>query len=246
MNIKDHGVIVSRWYTATEVGTHCSVTDCWVTISGRVYDVTPLFDDNPPLLCEVRALLRLECALCLQVIAGPLSMTGFCGLDVQPIIMEAGKDISHWFEPRTFDVDEKEIDVEVLLWFHPVMHINTYFTPQVHKYSLHFLIGSITSAIWILTCNSNRLAEYQVSVLILTCTWAWCLSVLFLLLTLAISYINCSTLLTLFCKIQHLAFLLLCTLYYKIHHLAFLLLCHTQGTYEANRWIHDWCLKRKP
>jgi len=38
----------------------------------------------------------------------------------------------------TFDVDEKEIDVEVLLWFHPVVHINTYFIPQVHKYSPHF------------------------------------------------------------------------------------------------------------
>lgn len=45
-----------RWYTAREVGTHCSTTDCWVTISGRVYNVTPLFADNPPVLCEVSSL----------------------------------------------------------------------------------------------------------------------------------------------------------------------------------------------
>jgi cytochrome b involved in lipid metabolism len=89
-----------RWFTATEVGTHNSVTDCWVTISGRVYDLTALFATNPPLLCE-------------------------------PIIMNAGKDISHWFEPRTFDMNEKEIDTEVLMWFHPTFRINQYYTPQV-------------------------------------------------------------------------------------------------------------------
>nr|PNR30545.1 hypothetical protein PHYPA_026861 [Physcomitrium patens] len=87
-----------RWYTAREVGTHCSTTDCWVTISGRVYNVTPLFADNPPVLCE-------------------------------PIIKNAGKDISQWFEPRTFNMDE-EIGVEVLLWRHPTMKLSTYYTPQ--------------------------------------------------------------------------------------------------------------------
>lgn len=95
-----------RWYTATEVGTHNNVKDCWVTISGRVYDLTKLFDCNPPLLCE-------------------------------PLLFSAGLDISHWFEPRTFDMDAKEIDTAVLIWFHPTFRINQYFTPQVQPTCPH-------------------------------------------------------------------------------------------------------------
>lgn len=46
----------------------------------------------------------------------------------QPLILNAGKDLSHWFEPRTFEGDD---ELEVRLWYHPILRINTYFTPEV-------------------------------------------------------------------------------------------------------------------
>ncbi|KAG0565578.1 hypothetical protein KC19_8G201200 [Ceratodon purpureus] len=97
---------ISRWYTAAEVATHSSATDCWVTISGRVYDVTSLFTSFPAHLYK-------------------------------PILTNGGKDISHWFEPRTFhrDINNNKhntdnIDLKILLWYHPTRHMFAYFTPQ--------------------------------------------------------------------------------------------------------------------
>lgn len=52
----------------------------------------------------------------------------------QPLLQNAGKDISHWFEPRTFQTDM----LEVLMWFHPTMRIHTYYCPQVQ--SLHQML----------------------------------------------------------------------------------------------------------
>lgn len=43
-----------RWYTAAEVGTHCTTADCWITIQGIVYDLTSLLPKNPEVLNEVR------------------------------------------------------------------------------------------------------------------------------------------------------------------------------------------------
>lgn len=43
-----------RWYTAAEVGTHCTIADCWITIQGIVYDLTSLLPKNPEVLNEVR------------------------------------------------------------------------------------------------------------------------------------------------------------------------------------------------
>ena len=46
----------------------------------------------------------------------------------QPLLLNAGKDLSHWFEPRTYEGDD---ELEVRLWYHPILRINTYFTPEV-------------------------------------------------------------------------------------------------------------------
>jgi hypothetical protein len=50
--------------------------------------------------------------------------TCVCG---QLIVRNAGKDVSHWFEPRSFLTDE----LQVVMYFHPVMRINTFYTPLV-------------------------------------------------------------------------------------------------------------------
>jgi len=63
--------------------------------------------------------------------------------------MNAGKDISHWFEPRTFEIDDDNVDVEVLLWFHPTMRINTYYTPQVRTLGEE-CYGLVTKVSWTL------------------------------------------------------------------------------------------------
>jgi hypothetical protein len=46
--------VCCRWYTAAEVGTHCTIADCWITIQGIVYDLTSLLPKNPEVLNEVR------------------------------------------------------------------------------------------------------------------------------------------------------------------------------------------------
>ncbi|CAK9236499.1 unnamed protein product [Sphagnum tenellum] len=84
----------SGWYTAAEVGTHCTIADCWISIQGIVYDLTSLLPKNPEFLNEL-------------------------------IVRNAGKDVSHWFEPRSFLTDE----LQVVMYFHPVMRINTFYTP---------------------------------------------------------------------------------------------------------------------
>lgn len=42
-----------RWYIVREVGIYCFIIDCWVIISGCVYNVILLFVDNFFVFCEV-------------------------------------------------------------------------------------------------------------------------------------------------------------------------------------------------
>lgn len=56
-------------YTPSDVARHCTTDDAWVSIRGRVLDVTPL-----------------------------LSEASGHGLLAAPLAAEAGKDISHWFD----------------------------------------------------------------------------------------------------------------------------------------------------
>ncbi|KAH8967114.1 hypothetical protein BDL97_03G062100 [Sphagnum fallax] len=52
----------------------------------------------------------------------------------QPLLQMAGKDISHWFEPRTADMTT---GVELLMEFDPQMQITTYCIPPKGKF-IHF------------------------------------------------------------------------------------------------------------
>jgi len=62
-----------RYYTPSEVSGHDRAEDCWVSIFGRVYDLTSLLKEHMTILA-------------------------------QPIINNAGKDISYWFDAETGDV----------------------------------------------------------------------------------------------------------------------------------------------
>ncbi|XP_075438330.1 cytochrome b5 domain-containing protein 1 isoform X2 [Ascaphus truei] len=80
-----------RFYSAREVSLHCTLTDLWVSCLGRVHDLTALAKEH-----QGDILLK-------------------------PIIEAAGKDISHWFNPKTGDI-KTHID--------PQTGCVKYYTPQ--------------------------------------------------------------------------------------------------------------------
>lgn len=63
-----------KFFTPNEVAVHNTLKDCWVSFLGKVYDLTPL--------CE-----RYQGDVLLK-----------------PIVGSAGKDISHWFDPKLKDI----------------------------------------------------------------------------------------------------------------------------------------------
>ncbi|KAG7496849.1 hypothetical protein JOB18_026303 [Solea senegalensis] len=80
-----------RYFTPAEVAAHNTADDLWVSFLGKVCDLTPL-------------------------------MTQFKGdVLLLPIMECAGKDISHWFDPKTKDV-LKHVD--------PLTNCVRYFTPR--------------------------------------------------------------------------------------------------------------------
>lgn len=65
-----------KYFTPTEVAVHNTLEDLWVSFLGKVYNLTPLCDKY-----KGDTLLK-------------------------PILESAGKDISHWFNPKTNDIRE--------------------------------------------------------------------------------------------------------------------------------------------
>lgn len=63
-----------RYYLPSEVALHCTKDDCWVSFFGQVFDLTRLLQEN------------YTSELC------------------DPIVLQAGKDISHWFDPISREV----------------------------------------------------------------------------------------------------------------------------------------------
>ncbi|KAG8431012.1 hypothetical protein GDO86_019557 [Hymenochirus boettgeri] len=80
-----------RYFTPREVSRHCLPSDLWVSYLGLVYNLTPLADRH-------RGDILLK-----------------------PIIDAAGKDISHWFNPKTREI-KTHID--------PQTGCVKYYTPQ--------------------------------------------------------------------------------------------------------------------
>lgn len=64
----------SNYYTKKEVEYHNAQDDCWVSVLGKVYDLTPLLSEH---------------------YMSPL---------IDPLVKYSGEDISHWFDPKTGDV----------------------------------------------------------------------------------------------------------------------------------------------
>lgn len=62
------------YYAPFEVVIHNTPEDCWVSFLGKVFNITPLLKKHETEKC------------------------------VAPLIAMAGKDISHWFDERTGDI----------------------------------------------------------------------------------------------------------------------------------------------
>ncbi|XP_054848329.1 cytochrome b5 domain-containing protein 1 isoform X2 [Eublepharis macularius] len=80
-----------RYYSPQEVSVHNRPTDLWLSFLGRVYDLTPLAK-------EYKGDLLLK-----------------------PLLEAAGKDISHWFNPKTKDIQ---------MHINPLTGCLKYYTPQ--------------------------------------------------------------------------------------------------------------------
>jgi cytochrome b involved in lipid metabolism len=63
-----------RYYLPSEVAVHNTKDYCWVSFFGQVFDLTRLLQDN------------YTSELC------------------DPIVLSAGTDITHWFDPNTREV----------------------------------------------------------------------------------------------------------------------------------------------
>jgi hypothetical protein len=76
---------LKRYYTATDVAVHNTANDVWVSFFNEVFDLTKLLQENHE--CEYYVFT-------LPYIIAPL---------IDPIVKNAGKDISWWFDPVTRD-----------------------------------------------------------------------------------------------------------------------------------------------
>jgi len=72
---------VRNFYTPKDVAVHNVYNDCWVSLFNKVYDLTKLIHDNHT---------KAEC---------------------DPIVLAAGTDITHWFDPATL-APKTHIDAE--------------------------------------------------------------------------------------------------------------------------------------
>jgi cytochrome b involved in lipid metabolism len=66
-----------NFYTPKDVREHNTHDDCWVSLFNKVYDLTKLLHEN----------------------------NGKCECD--PIVLAAGTDVTHWFDPKTQAVSLK-------------------------------------------------------------------------------------------------------------------------------------------
>ena len=84
-----------RYYTPKEVAAHNAPGDCWVSYLGKVYDLTSLCKEHTGEHGKF-VTLGSEIVILFHVLAGDVLL--------KPIAANAGKDISHWFDPDTKDV----------------------------------------------------------------------------------------------------------------------------------------------
>eukprot|EP00898_Chlorokybus_atmophyticus_P006209 jgi/Chlat1/658/Chrsp103S01060 len=80
-----------EWYTPDEVSLHCTSSNCWLSFLGIVVDLTQLIQSHPE------------------------------GVLARPIVENAGRDVSQWFDEETGDV-KRRVDKE--------RNVEGYYTPM--------------------------------------------------------------------------------------------------------------------
>ena len=75
----------TRFYLPSEVARHNTLDDCWISVLGKVFDLSKLLTQSK----------GLPFAFCFDQADDPLAA---------PLIRYAGNDLSHWFDADTKDV----------------------------------------------------------------------------------------------------------------------------------------------
>ncbi|KAF9824158.1 hypothetical protein SFRURICE_002279 [Spodoptera frugiperda] len=93
-----------QWYTPAEVAVHNVASDCWVSLNGKVYNLTPWLENQfrncmCPKSCSC-SVKNWFCNNCVEYC--PCFKQGYFFCDgkrlAMTILAYAGKDLSHWFK----------------------------------------------------------------------------------------------------------------------------------------------------
>ncbi|KAG6463928.1 hypothetical protein O3G_MSEX014159 [Manduca sexta] len=94
-----------EWYTPAEVAIHNTASDCWVSLNGKVLDMTSWLEEQFRLChCKKSCSCQVKSWYCGDdcVEYCPCFKRGFVYCDgkrlAMTIVAYAGKDLSHWFE----------------------------------------------------------------------------------------------------------------------------------------------------
>ncbi|XP_047020938.1 cytochrome b5 domain-containing protein 1 [Helicoverpa zea] len=93
-----------QWYTPAEIAVHNQASDCWVSINGKVYDLTKWLEKQFKVCKCVKTCSCLAktwyCDNCVEYC--PCFKQGYFYCDgkrlAMTILAYAGKDLSHWFK----------------------------------------------------------------------------------------------------------------------------------------------------
>ncbi|CAH0406263.1 unnamed protein product [Chilo suppressalis] len=115
-----------EWYTPAEVAVHNRADDCWVSLNGKVFDLTPWLEQQLKLCkctktcsCKVKTWFCED--TCTELCDCFKRGFGYCDAKrlAMTIVAYAGKDVSHWFKGE-----------EWATYTHPVTMLET--TYQLH------------------------------------------------------------------------------------------------------------------
>ncbi|XP_026757775.1 cytochrome b5 domain-containing protein 1 [Galleria mellonella] len=115
-----------EWYTPAEVAVHNRAGDCWVSLNGKVYNLTPWLQEQFRICkCTKHCSCPIKNWYCGEdcVEYCPCFKRGFLYCDRKRLSMTilayAGKDISHWFKGE-----------ECVRYIHPIVGSSTVYLPH--------------------------------------------------------------------------------------------------------------------
>ncbi|KAL4707425.1 hypothetical protein ACJJTC_008610 [Scirpophaga incertulas] len=122
-----------EWYTPSEVAVHNMATDCWVSLNGKVYDLTSWVAKQRQLckcvkVCSCRNKNWFCEDFCVEYCRCFKGQHEYCTAKrlLMTIVAHAGKDVSHWFQGQNW-----------VTCMHPVTLLPT--TYQPHGYGMRQL-----------------------------------------------------------------------------------------------------------